>query len=139
MRELDRSGVTLVLTGVDSGLEGRFLEYLGDTTSVNNLSGKLNIAELSWVLKQSAGYIGVDTFASHLAHAHGKPGVVLFGPSDEVSWGPINGPLEVVVNNGYKCRPCNLDGCAGSKRSECLETLDMLLVAERILRVLGRH
>lgn len=139
MRELDRSGVRLILTGVNSSLEGQFLEYLSDATGVKNLSGKLSIADLSWVLKNSAGYVGVDTFASHLAHAHKKPGVVLFGPSDEVSWGPTNGPLEVIVNDSYKCRPCNLDGCAGSKRSECLESLDVSVVASQIMRVLGLH
>ena len=48
--------------------------------------------------------------------------VAMFGPSSEIAWGPWRNPYRVVTS-AHPCRPCGLDGCGGSKVSECLTTL----------------
>jgi heptosyltransferase-3 len=43
-----------------------------------------------------------------------------------------------VVAQNYSCRPCNLDGCGGSKVSDCLTTLAVDAVLQPILALLGK-
>lgn len=129
-------GLTPVLTGSADGREGELLAYLHNETGVLNLGGKTSLSELVHVINGSSGYVGVDTFASHVASACEVSGVVIFGPSDEASWGPLNEKLTVVVNSQFKCRPCSLDGCAGSKRSDCLISLDPVHLANYANRIL---
>ena len=130
------AGSQVVLTGVSNGLEGQYLDYIARKAVVTNLVGKLTLAELSYVMSLGSAYLGVDTVTSHLASAHDKPGVVLFGPSDEYSWGPLSKNLSPVSSTEFACRPCNLDGCGGGKRSDCLNALDPQLIAARVLQKL---
>ena len=56
------------------------------------------------------------------------PVVALFGPTDEKIWAPWQAPHRVVTlgagdSPSFVCRPCGLDGCAGSKVSQCLVAL----------------
>ncbi|MFI5334605.1 MAG: glycosyltransferase family 9 protein, partial [Chlamydiales bacterium] len=46
-------------------------------------------------------------------------------PTSEENWGPWMHPRAKVVAQPFPCRPCHLDGCGGSKRSECLYTLSV--------------
>lgn len=137
IEEFTKTGSQVVLTGVSSDLEGQYLDYIIRKVRVISLVGKLTLAELSYVISRSAGYLGVDTVASHLAAAHDKDGVVLFGPSDEYSWGPLSNNLSPVSSTQFSCRPCNLDGCGGGKRSDCLNVLDPQLIATRVLQKLA--
>ena len=126
---------SVLLTGLDTGREGEFLDFVATSTGATNLAGQLNLNELGHLIYCADGFIGVDTFSSHIASALKIPGVVLFGPSDEYSWGPTSqSRLTLVTNNGYACRPCNLDGCGGGKRSECLETLPPQFVFDELIK-----
>ncbi|MGH2638283.1 MAG: glycosyltransferase family 9 protein, partial [Rhabdochlamydiaceae bacterium] len=62
--------------------------------------------------------------------------VVLFGPTSEINWGPWRNPMARVVTQTMSCRPCFMDGCGGSKRSDCLTTLpvEQVLSAVQILK-----
>ncbi|HZP93909.1 MAG TPA: hypothetical protein VFB20_13640 [Burkholderiales bacterium] len=53
----------------------------------------------------------------------------LFGPSSEQEWGPWGNPRAEVLTQPYSCHPCGLDGCGGSKVSDCLT----MLPVERVL------
>ncbi len=75
------------------------------------------------LMLRSSVVVSVDSLAMHLAAAVGRPTVAVFGPTDEGYWKPWGVPHRLVVNNEYSCRPCNLDGCAGSKVSHCLIAL----------------
>lgn len=46
------------------------------------------LAETSALLAGASLFLGNDSGPAHMAAAHGVPLVVLFGPSDEVVWGP---------------------------------------------------
>ena len=85
-----------------------------------DLSGKLTLKELVALISQAQLFIGVDSVPMHIAAAVNTPSVVMFGPSNEKLWGPWQSPSSVITLNQFLCRPCNLDGCAGSKISDCL-------------------
>ena len=65
----------------------------------------------------------------HIAAAVGTPVLALFGPSGEDMWGPWRVPARVLTSE-HTCRPCGLDGCGGSKRSDCLE----VIATDRVLQ-----
>jgi len=89
-----------------------------------NLAGKLSLKELGALTGRAKIFIGVDSMPMHLAAAMGVPTVALFGPSSEVVWGPWN-VEQRVLTTAHSCRPCGVDGCGGSKVSECLTLLDV--------------
>ena len=105
--------------------------------AILNLIGQTSLPELAAVLERAALFLGVDSAPMHMAAALGVQVVALFGPSGEVSWGPW-GHGHVVITSPYLCRPCGQDGCCGSKRSDCLETISAQMVWRAAEPVLGR-
>ena len=122
----------VIVTGGNSELETQLANYLGSLEHVRNLCGKTTIQELMRLVQHASAFIGVDTFAAHLAVAYERPGVVLFGPSDWRRWGPRTWDRLTAVTvdqEQFPCAPCNLDGCGGGKVSVCLENLNLREVA----------
>lgn len=124
VRELSLMGYILILSGdesddkkIDAIINGQSVE------SIHKCTGK-SLPFFSELLKNASLLISVDSLAIHLASAHQVPIVAVFGPSGELNWRPWN-TRHFIVEQGnlYPCRPCGMDGCAGSKVSECLRTL----------------
>ena len=82
-------------------------------------------------------FVGMDSAPMHIAAAVGTPVVALFGPSGEDMWGPWRVPARVITSD-HSCRPCGLDGCGGSKRSDCLESIPTGRVLDAVLELLER-
>jgi len=59
----------------------------GEKQLVEDFRKNLPIAQLRTLLKECKTWIGVDSFFQHLAWDEGKPGIVLWGPSDPLIWG----------------------------------------------------
>jgi heptosyltransferase III len=97
------------------------------TTSVIDLSGRLSLKELAVVSRHAKLFIGVDSAPMHIAAAMQTPTVALFGPSSEIEWGPWMVKHKIAAMNP-PCRPCGMDGCGGSKISDCLTTLPLEIV-----------
>jgi len=57
------------------------------------------------ILDRCATWIGVDSFLSHAGHAIGKPGIVLFGPSDPKIFGH-NTNLNIYHSNSCLHKSC---------------------------------
>ena len=125
VERLVASGYSIVVTGGAEGSEKDLCDRLGNLPCVVNAAGRTDLRQLANMISRATGFIGVDTFSMHLAAGLGVPGVVLFGPTSELIWGPYgyNCKLGVVTSN-HSCRPCHVDGCGGSKMSDCLETLN---------------
>jgi heptosyltransferase-3 len=104
--------------------ETQFIDEIVErmTSQAINLAGKLSLKELGALSARAKLFIGVDSMPMHLAAAMGVPTVALFGPSSEVVWGPWDVDQRVVTTT-HSCRPCGVDGCGGSKVSECLTLL----------------
>ena len=77
---------------------------------------------------ESASFvISVDSFMVHFASAVGIPVLAIYGPTDSKFWAPWETESIVLsqANLYSRCMPCNRDGCLGTKRSDCLETLPL--------------
>jgi ADP-heptose:LPS heptosyltransferase len=136
----DNSGYEVVITGGSSDMEIELGKALENIAGVTNLVGKTSVSELLGVLSKAAGYLGVDTFTSHLASFLGVPGTVVFGPSDSRIWGPLESSSLMVFHlhgNDWNCIPCNLDGCGGGKASQCLLQIQPEQLLALFMRVIG--
>lgn len=107
--------------------------------SVINLSGKISLKELGALIEKTRCLICVDSVPLHMASSLKTPVVVLFGPSSEVNWGPWRHPKSRVVAQKMACRPCFMDGCGGSKMSDCLHTLPVDKVMNAVQELLNGH
>jgi len=116
---LAAEGHTVVLTAAPQ--ESAFIDEILSKASSKpvNLAGKLSLKELGALTACAQLFIGVDSMPMHLAAAMGTPTVALFGPSSEDEWAPWNVEQRIVTTT-HSCRPCRIDGCGGSKVSECL-------------------
>ena len=121
-------GLPVVLTGAPDERERAMLDAIraqlppDATARVVDLGGQLSLRELAALTARARLFVGVDSAPMHIASAMGTPAVATFGPSSELAWGPWRNPHRVVAS-AHTCRPCGLDGCGGSKVSECLTTL----------------
>jgi heptosyltransferase-3 len=141
MRELAQGLVgdgrkVVVSTGPDREEVAMGRAVCGGIEGVVDLSGALSLDELGALIDECTALVCVDSVPLHLASALSKPVVALFGPTSEGNWGPWeNLRAEVVSMEGMRCRPCYLDGCGGSKRSDCLERIEVERVREALERV----
>lgn len=133
LRELVDRGFRVVLTGDKN--DSSKLRYIRDqlhTDSVYLCIGR-TLGEFSELLKGASAVISIDSLALHLASAHQTPVIAIFGPSGELNWRPWKTPHRVVSQiDRYPCRPCGMDGCAGSKVSECLRTMPVSQILEAL-------
>lgn len=131
---LARQGHKILLTAGSDAKEKEFIQAIVTAIpsgAAIDLSGALELKELAALISLSRGLLTVDSLPLHLASACKTPVVVLFGPSSEAKWGPWLNPRSRVVFSTLSCRPCLMDGCGGSKMSDCLSSLseDAVLMA----------
>lgn len=83
--------------------------------------GTLTVSQLGALIADSGAFLGVDSMPMHLAAALGKPGVALFGPTDERVWGPWHSRLSVLR---AECRCLGRERlCGAGPTSDCLAAL----------------
>ncbi|MBX7066781.1 MAG: putative lipopolysaccharide heptosyltransferase III [Parachlamydiales bacterium] len=130
--ELIRRGKRVVFTSGPDRVEQEMVAEITNGLDVVNLSGKITLQELSALIDQSELLVCVDSVPFHMANALKKRVVALFGPTSDVTWGPWRNPEARVVAQNLSCRPCYMDGCGGSKMSDCLATLEIGAVLKAI-------
>ena len=135
IQSLHKEGHHIVLTASPDADE---MKMIGEIISkcpgipLTSLAGQIDLKELGAVINQSQMLICVDSVPLHMASALKTPVVVLFGPTSEINWGPWRNPQARVVTQQMSCRPCLMDGCGGSKRSDCLATLPVRQVLDAV-------
>ncbi len=77
---------------------------------IADLSVKTNIAQLACLLKRSKLVITNDSATLHLASYLNIPVVAIFGPTNEIKYGPWSGMHSIVKKNIF-CRPCKKAQC----------------------------
>lgn len=135
---IDELRETVVLTGGSSSSEMLFVSEIikiSKSSNIKNFCGRISLKELGALLTMTKGLITVDSVTLHLASALKIPVVALFGPTSELNWGPWQNPYARVVSKNISCRPCFLDGCGGSKMSDCLWTLSPQKVLQAFKQV----
>ncbi len=86
-----------------------------------NLCNRLSLAELAGFFRLCTGMAGNDSGPSHLASAQHVPGVVIFGPSEPATWGPL-GARSQVLRKAELCDPrCSRRACFADFR--CLREI----------------
>jgi lipopolysaccharide heptosyltransferase II len=101
----------------------------GVHSDVVNLSGKIHVEELPYVISRLDLLITNDSGPMHIAAATKTPVVALFGPEDPRLFGPYTATaLYRVIQKEMPCRPCRDDQCA---HPSCLDmiTPDEVLAA----------
>lgn len=137
---LKQRGEKIILTAGPDTRECEMIEeilQLAGEEAIISLAGKLSLKELGALFLQAKALITVDSVTLHIASALKVPVVALFGPSSEENWGPWQHPRARVVAEALPCRPCHLDGCGGSKRSDCLDRLSIGAILKAYEEVSG--
>lgn len=104
---------------------------------IHDLSGKTSLKGLAALIEDAKALICVDSVPLHIASACKTPVVALFGPTSELNWGPWMHPQAKIVAANLPCRPCFLDGCGGSKKSDCLAALRISDILQSLDSVLA--
>jgi len=130
---LSRSGERIVITAGPQERELAMVARIKEQTKspVINLAGGLSLKELAALTARAKCFLGVDSAPMHIAAAMGTPVVALFGPSGESEWGPWQ-VHHRIIKSLHPCRPCGLDGCGGSKVSECLTSIPVQAVLDAV-------
>ena len=105
-----RLGIGVVLLGgpADRVAADRILDTAAEesrhTVPTVNLVGRTTLGEASAVVSRCSVLVGVDTGLSHMAHAFGRPAVLLFGSNTPYLDPP--GPRATILHSGRSCSPC---------------------------------
>jgi heptosyltransferase-3 len=96
--------------------------------------GTLTVNQLGALLQNAAGFVGVDSMPMHLAAALGKPGIALFGPTNDKVWGPWHSRLALLRTD---CRCLHQTRrCPKGPESQCLIDISAETVLEKLLPLL---
>jgi heptosyltransferase-3 len=106
------------------------------------LTEDFTLIETAALLESADLLISVDTMAIHLASAVNTPVIAIFGPNNETNWAPWKVLHKIIALSGsdspsFACRPCGLDGCGGSKISNCLQGIKPDFIINNALAILA--
>ena len=137
---LGADGIRCVLVGSAADapttreVAAAFRHRSGAAASIDDLTGRTDLATLAGVLARCRALVTNDSGAMHLAAAAGVPVTAVFGPTNEHATRPI-GEAHAVVAHPVWCRPCMLRECPIDHR--CMRDVgvpDVLHHARRTLR-----
>ncbi|MCY3610666.1 MAG: glycosyltransferase family 9 protein [Gemmatimonadetes bacterium] len=140
----DREAADRILAGADvpvterpAGREGGGPAGGGVGAPVLDLVGRTTLGEAAALVSRCSVLAGVDTGLSHMAHAWGRPAVLLFGSHTPYLDPP--GPGVRILHSGRSCSPCRGKlTCDG--RVDCMRdiTVDEVVAAVgAVLRLPG--
>lgn len=134
-----------LIEALDKEYEARFIligdqgdasinQYIAGKSKVPvvDLSAKTTLKQAAVLLKRSAILITNDSANLHLASYLGTPVVAIFGPTDDLKYGPWSGNCRVVKKEIF-CRPCRKAHC----RYATLECLKRVSPEEVLRQVKG--
>jgi len=137
LTELEGAEILIVGTAAERALAERVRATIGP--SARNLAGESDLKTLAALLATCALVIGNDGGVLHVAVAAGAPVLAIFGPSNQVSWGPYQGDEwdlpgiraspAVVVRRDLPCSPCLYRGFLPGTPRGC-ESHDCLTLIE---------
>lgn len=157
-RWLGAQGLRVVLTGGGDPEELAYAEEACRAMPAGtvNLSGRLSLAEVGFLISRAHVYAGPDTVVTHMAAALGVPTAALYGPTNPAKWGPwprgYGGALSPYPRRGSRkvnnvtllqgpgdCVPCHEEGCGRhiESYSDCLLRLPASRVMEALQEALN--
>lgn len=85
---------------------------------------RTNLSNLMALFKTLDFFIGLDSGSAHIAAAFHIPSVVLFGPQVPELCRPYSEVYEVVIKNGFLCRPCDQIRCI-RRNDTCMQAISV--------------
>jgi len=121
-------------------------EYIAERSGkrVIDITNKTTLTQLACLLKISRLVITNDSAVLHLASYLDVPTIGIFGPTDEIKYGPWSS-IKMVVKKDIYCRPCESAQCRYNTRDcmQMIKVIDVLNAARNILvqvkQVSGSH
>lgn len=134
-RELSRN-YKVILVG--SKAHEQLNHFISQDSGINpiNFTGVTNLSQLAYLLKRASLLITCDSGIQQLASYLDTPVLSLFGPTDDLRYGPWSKKCRIVKKE-IVCRPCKKDKCSRSS-AECMQMIkveDCLKQAEYILGI----
>ncbi len=104
-----------------------------------NVCGKTTLGQFAALLKKSCFAVVNDGGPLHVAVGLNVPTVSIFGPVDDVVYGPYPRGNHIVVSKTIACRPCyRRFRVANCTHHDCLKTLDVDKVFKQIEELIKR-
>ena len=142
INQLHQDGYAVVLTGGSSDFQfNQSIVSACDKPPL--LTHNFSLAMTAALMKRARLLISIDSMAIHMASAMQLPLVAIFGPTNEKIWSPWSVPFRILALNtddsaSFSCRPCGLDGCAGSKISQCLQAMPAKKITDAVFDLLAQ-
>ncbi len=140
INQLHQEGYQIILSGGPS--DRVFNQTIIDACEQSPfLTENFSLEMTAALMKRARLLISIDSMAIHMASAMQLPVVAIFGPTNEKIWSPWAVSSKIVVldfqdSPSFGCRPCGLDGCAGSKVSQCLYAIPASNITKAALNFL---
>lgn len=128
------TGAEVLLLGSEK--ESAVLAEVGNLceSTVHNLSGSVDLAQLIAVMERLDLFIGNDSGAMHIAAALRVPCVSIFGPTEFNTTYPFSISAKIVRSN-VDCSPCMLRTCPIDHR--CMTRVSVDEVVEMVAELAG--
>jgi heptosyltransferase II len=139
-RFIDHSGARVILLGGPSerGIADRIENQMRNKPE--NLSGRMTLDELTYVIGQLDLLITNDSGPMHIGAALGVPLVAVFGPEDPLRMGPCAPPaLWRVLCKDVPCRPCTKSHCDVATCLEAITADEVYEASVGLLSTSGRR
>ena len=101
------------------------------------LTNDFSIEDTAALYEISDLVVTIDSMSTHLASAMKTPVVSIFGPTNNLNWRPWKVKYQVIAlskadDPTFACRPCGMDGCEGTKISQCLVQMSPQMILKSI-------
>jgi|GEM_PF-1062481 len=108
------------------------------------LTHDFSIEDTAALYKVADLVVTIDSMSTHLASAMKTPVVSIFGPTNDLNWRPWGVKYKVIAlskadDPTFACRPCGMDGCEGTKISQCLVQLKHEIILKSIQTILKKN
>ena len=108
INSLGKCGLRIFFTG-QGKREKFFIEYILQHTNVNAISfcDQISLSELFVLIKNTRLFIGLESFAGHIAAMYKIPQVsIMHGASNQSHWQPYHNENCIVIRKKLDCSPC---------------------------------
>jgi heptosyltransferase III len=132
-KELAKESCPLLIIGASDDRE--LTAYIRrEAPAAVDIAGRTNLLQLVYLLTKASVFIGNDSGVMHLASYLDTPVVALFGPSDELEYGPWSSHARAVTKP-VSCRPCMNAQCRYPS-VRCLTSISIAEVKTAVLQLL---
>ena len=102
-----------------------------------NLTNNFSIEDTTALYEMADLVVTIDSMSTHLASATQTPVISIFGPTNDLNWRPWKVKYQVIAlsqadDPTFACRPCGMDGCEGTKVSQCLVQMKPEMILKSI-------